>query len=380
MPSISDPVFVARLDLGAGPHSVLIKDSIDVMGVPTRHGSAVFADAAPAARHADAVLRLLGSGAWRIVGKAGMHELAFGVTGINAWGGTPVNPRWPDRIPGGSSSGSAVAVAARLVDVALGSDTGGSVRLPAACCGVIGLKPSYGAISRAGAHPPHSSLDAIGVFARSMALVERAMADLSPGFVPEAAPSAVRAIVLRPPCAGEIAAAVEAALAASGLRLRPGDLDLAPAFDAGLVLIGAENWAAFGAIADHPALGGDVRGRLLAGAAHDAAAIEAAESVRRQFAKAVDALLADADVIALPTLPIVPPTLEEAADAAAAVPLTRLVRPFNLSGHPGISLPLVTAAGLPAALQLVGRRGGDAALCAIARVVAQKLGIEEKEA
>lgn len=377
----AEGVFVERLSLGKGAASVLIKDSIDVAGVPTRQGSAAFADAPPAAAHADVVAALLDDGGWRIVGKGAMHELAFGVTGVNAWGGTPLNPRWPDRIPGGSSSASAAAVAGGLVELALGSDTGGSVRLPACCCGVVGLKPSFGLISRRGAHPRDSSLDAIGPLARTVATAERAMRALAPGFAAAVRPDHARIVVLSPPCESQVAHAVAAGLARSGAHLLPASLGgLEAAFDAGLVLIGAENWSAFGHLADHPALGEDVRGRLLAGRAHDADAVRAAEDVRATFTREVDALLATADAIALPTLPIVPPTLAAASDAAACVPLTRLVRPFNLSGHPAITLPLLTASGLPAGLQLVGRRGGDAALCALARRVSQRLGIEEEDA
>src|ERR1019366_8897632 len=140
--------FVLRLELGGEGPRVAVKDSIDIAGYPTRAGSAAFAAAAPALHHAAVVQALLDRGC-RIVGKTNMHELAYGVTGINRWSGTPRNPRYPDRIPGGSSSGSAVAVAAGAVaaaapsdpphvgppvDFALGTDTGGSIRIPAACC------------------------------------------------------------------------------------------------------------------------------------------------------------------------------------------------------------------------------------------------------
>src|SRR6202011_6200564 len=143
------------MELGGDGPRVGVKDSIDIAGYPTRAGSAAFADAGGAQHHATVVQALLDGGC-RIVGKTNMHELAYGVTGINRWSGTPVNPRAPGRVPGGSSSGSAVAVAGELVDFSLGTDTGGSIRIPAACCGVVGLKPSYGRISRSGVHPATS--------------------------------------------------------------------------------------------------------------------------------------------------------------------------------------------------------------------------------
>ena len=163
----TDCIFVEKLALGGGGLRVGVKDSIDIEGVPTRMACACYADAPPAERHAEVVRALLDAGC-RIVGKTNMHELAYGVTGINRWTGTPINPRAPGRVPGGSSSGSAVAVAAGLVDFAVGTDTGGSIRIPAACCGVQGLKPSFGRVSRLGVHPAKSSLDCVGPFARDV--------------------------------------------------------------------------------------------------------------------------------------------------------------------------------------------------------------------
>jgi amidase len=156
----ADAVFVRPLALGGDGLSVGVKDSIDIAGYPTQAGSATLEDAPAALAHAAVVQSLLDGGC-RIVGKTNMHELAFGVTGINHFTGTPINPRYPDRVPGGSSSGSAVAVALGVVDFAIGTDTGGSIRIPASCCGVYGLKPTYGRVSRAGAHPATSSLDCI---------------------------------------------------------------------------------------------------------------------------------------------------------------------------------------------------------------------------
>src|SRR4029077_2049990 len=130
-------VFVQTMELGGRGPTVAVKDSIDIAGFPTRMGSACLAAAPVAEEHAAVVQSLLAAGC-RIVGKTNLHELAYGVTGINRWAGTPLNPRAPGRVPGGSSSGSAVAVAAGLADFALGNDTGGSIRIPAACCGVYG--------------------------------------------------------------------------------------------------------------------------------------------------------------------------------------------------------------------------------------------------
>jgi amidase len=136
----------------ANAPSISIKDSIDIAGYSTTAASRALADAPPASQHAEVVQRLLDAD-WRITGKTNMHELAFGMTGINDLYGTPPNPQDVTRIPGGSSSGSASAVGQHLVDAALGTDTGGSIRGPAACCGVIGLKPTFGRVSRNGVAP-----------------------------------------------------------------------------------------------------------------------------------------------------------------------------------------------------------------------------------
>ena len=162
---------------------VAVKECLGIEGLPTRAGSAAFEDAPPEQTHSAVVSALLSSGC-QIIGTANMHELAFGMTGANGHTGTPLNPRWPDRIPGGSSSGSASLVAQGKVDFAVGTDTGGSVRQPACCCGVYGLKPTFGRLSRRGAVPVGSSLDCIGPFAATATMLTRAMAAMDPGFTP----------------------------------------------------------------------------------------------------------------------------------------------------------------------------------------------------
>jgi amidase len=361
-------VFVERMALGGEGLTVGVKDSIDIAGFRTRMGSACLADVPPAAQHAAVVCSLLAAGC-RIVGKTNMHELAYGLTGINRWTGTPVNPRAPGRVPGGSSSGSAVAVAAGLTDFALGNDTGGSVRLPAACCGVVGLKPSYGRVSRTGVHPERSTLDCVGPFAREVSMIERAMAMIDATFRPQDAPSRPAVGWVQVQANPEVNAAARAALERAGVRLRRAALpSIASAFSAALTIIGAETWAAFGHLAGCERLGADVRTRLTAACAISSAELAAAESVRAAFRAEIDAALAGLDALALPTLPELPLTLAAAEDARAALHSSWCVRPFNLSGHPAITLP-ITVQGLPAGLQLVGRAQHDEALCALARSV-----------
>jgi amidase len=367
MESVDESVFVQRMQLGADGLRVGVKDSIDIAGYPTRAGSAALADAAPAARHA-AIVRALLEGGCRIVGKTNMHELAYGVTGINLWTGTPINPRYPDRVPGGSSSGSAVAVAAKLVDFAIGTDTGGSIRVPAVCCGVYGLKPTYGRVSRDGVYPVTSTLDCVGPFARDLTMIERAMTLIDPSFNSAPLPSTAKLGVVRVAAEPAISATVSAVLADADVTALPIELpSFERAFAAGLTLIGAETWAAFGHLIDSNVLGADVRARLLAARDISHEALMAAETHRVTFRAEVDAALERVDALALPTMPDVPLLLAAATDARAALRVTALVRPFNVSGHPALTLPFETDAGLPAGLQLVGRHNADAALCALAR-------------
>jgi len=347
--------------------SVAIKDSIDVRGWPTQGGSRAYADAPPAQADAQ-VVRALRQAGWRILGKTVLHELAFGVTGINDWAGTPINPQAPDRIPGGSSSGSAVAVAAGLADVALGTDTGGSVRLPAACCGVFGLKPTFGRLSRAGALPAHTSLDCIGPFARDMAALVEAMRVLAPPFRLPSLNEVPRIGVVSVNTDAEVAGAIEASLRRSGWHCETVSLRLLDdAFEAALTVINAETWAAFGHFTGQGTLGGDVELRLGKARSSDASAVADAEQVRARFSAEVDHLLQRYDALALPTLPSLPPTVAAVRAGAPVIDLTRFVRPFNLSGHPALSIP-VPCPGLPlrCGLQLVGRQGDDERLCALA--------------
>lgn len=370
--------FIHRCALGGahddGGPTVAVKDTIDIAGLPTRAGSRALEAAAPAAAHAAVVQAMLDAG-WRIVGKTALHEFAFGMTGVNAWSGTPVNPHFPTLIPGGSSSGSAAVVAAGLVDAALGTDTGGSIRLPAACCGVFGLKPTFGRVSRRGVMPAVSSLDCVGPMAASMEALIAAMAAIDPTFDPvpagDGAPVLGVAAVDAEPA---IRDAVARAVAAGGAVVRPVALpSLAAAFDAGLTVINAETWAACGGWLDSGLVGADVATRLAKAAATTPEALAAAEEVRARFTAEVDRALTEVDALALPTLPGFPMALDEALAGRVDLRASALVRPFNLSGHPALSIPLPPVEDRPASLQLVGRKGGDAALCAVGHRIAAHL-------
>ena len=374
-PANDSAILIASLDLGKrdGPR-VAVKDCLDIAGYVTSCGSRAFADAAPAANYAAVVQALLDAGC-HLIGKANMHELAYGVTGQNDFTGTPPNPLFPDRIVGGSSSGSAAAVAAGLVDFAIGTDTGGSIRMPAACCGMVGMKPSFGAISRAGAVPASSSLDCIGPFAQTMDWIIAAMEMICPGFVlPEAPSGSPRLKRVKVDADGAVVQALDAALARSDAQVADVELPhFVDAYGAGMTIIAAEMAAELGHLVGSGKLGADIDARLAKAREVTQDQVAQAETIRAQFSAEVDAALAYCDALVLPTLPSEPILLSEAADAAAAVRLTQLVRPFNLSGHPAITLPVMTKSGLPAGIQLVGRKGEDAALCALARQLEKQI-------
>ncbi|WP_322070860.1 amidase [Paraburkholderia bannensis] len=355
---------------GAASPTIVVKDSIDIAGYRTTGASRALADVAPARQHAEVVQRLLDRG-WHIVGKANMHELAFGMTGLNAFTGTPINPQDATRIPGGSSSGSAAAVGARLADAALGTDTGGSIRGPAACCGVIGLKPTFGRVSRAGAAPATSTLDCVGPFAREMRTIVAAMSAISPLFdlsVATSVASDTRVGIVRAEARHDISEAVELAVRNANFALEPIDLPgLSDAFTAGLSIINRETSAAFGHLVETGNLQPDLEARLRAAANTSDQDVENAERVRAHFTRAVDHALETVDVLVMPTLPDFPITLEQARNGTSVIAMSSLIRPFNLSGHPALSLPIpVKNTALKAGLQIIGRHGADERVCAVA--------------
>ena len=365
--------FISEFDLhtrdGIDGPTIAIKDSIDIAGYRTTAASRALAVTPVAIEHAEVVQRLLDAG-WRIKGKANMHELAFGMTGINDFTGTPRNPQDITRIPGGSSSGSASAVGLGLVDVALGTDTGGSVRGPAACCGVIGMKPTFGRVSRRGVAPVDTTLDCVGPFAREMRVLIGAMTAIDPSFDPHTAhrdASKARVGIVAVDADVPIGKAVAHAVRHAGFASRGIELaSIGDAFAAGLAVINAETWHAFGHLVDTGKLGADLLARLRAASNTTRADVEAAEKVRRIFTAAVDRALEEVDVLVLPTLPAFPITLEAARAGTSVITMSSLIRPFNLSGHPALSIPLpVENAPLKAGLQIVGRKGADEKVCAI---------------
>jgi amidase len=366
-----DPTWIVRLDApGDGPR-LAVKDCIDIEGLPTTAGCQLIAEqAGPAARDAAVVATARRAGA-RIVGKTNLAELCWSASGVNPWSGTPVNPADPRRNPGGSSSGSAVAVAGREADAALGTDTGGSVRIPAACCAVTGLKTTWGRVPVDGVYPLAPSLDTVGPLGADVAAVELGMRLIEPGFAAGSADLAVGRI--RPAIDVDPATdrAVDAALTAAGLRVTEiAGFDFKAANHAGNVLIDVEAYQANAhLLGQSDRFSPQIRRNMNEAAAVTADEADAARRARHQLRDWFAAALDRHPVLALPTLVGAPPLVGE------RMPFTVLTVPANLAGLPALSLPVPGGpAGLPASLQLIGPPGGEEQLVALGRVVEAALG------
>jgi amidase len=339
--------------------------------VPTTAGSRALAAAAAAERDAPCLAGARAAGA-RIVGKANLSELAYGASGVNEYFGTPVNPLDPGRVPGGSSSGSAVAVAAGEADLAYGSDTGGSIRVPAAFCGITGLKTTHGRIPLAGVWPLAPSMDTIGPMARDVAGVAAGLALLEPGFSVDVA-AAARVGRIRP--AGVdvdpvIDAAVDAALARCGVQVTVVEL---PGWDLASrtsdVIIDAEAAVSNRVLLADPArrdlLGPRVRASLAEAQAVTPAQLRQARAEQARWRATMAAALREAGLLVLPTVPFFPPRL----DAASRPGYLALTRPVNLAGFPALALPVPTGRRLPASLQLTGGPNAEALLLATGAMI-----------
>ncbi|MCE6008461.1 amidase [Acinetobacter soli] len=376
-----DHIFSKKISVGNGIHTVAIKDTIHIQGFQTCAGSAALSNTQEEQHHAD-IIEYLVKNNCSVVGKTNLHELAFGITGINHFTGTSINPKYPTLIPGGSSSGSAAAVAAGLVDFSIGTDTGGSIRMPATCCGVFGLKPTYGRVSRNGVLPEYSSLDCVGPFAATIDLLTHAMTCIDPSFVAADVPKASPKFALLDVQADELIwNSIHSYLKVCGLENLP-KLSVAhfdEAYDAGMQIINYENYQAFHHLIDTDLLGIDVASRLKNAAKTSSTDVMQANQIREQFRRALDVILEQYDAVLLPTLPQLPPKLEDAENTAAFLNLTALVRPFNLSGHPAVSIPLETTAGQPVGLQMVTRHFNDPHLCAYAAYLVKAYTSNSKE-
>lgn len=354
------------------------KDIYDVAGHKTGFGSPDWlATHEAASATAPIVQRGLAAGA-SLVGKTHTDELTYSLNGENAHYGTPVNVNAPGRIPGGSSSGSAAAVAAGLVDFALGSDTGGSVRAPASFCGIYGMRPTHGRIPLQGACPLAASFDTAGWFARDAALLERVgrvlLAD------EDAAPQPARWLLAQDAFAlagGAVTNALEPALAGLAVLLgKPRPVTVANEglpqwFEVFRVLQGAEVWAQHGAWVTRvkPDLGPGVRQRMQWAATVTASDAAPARQQREEIARRMHVLLANNAVLVLPTLPGIAPlrnTPPAESDEFRARALSLLCI-AGLARLPQISLPLAKLDGCPLGLSFIAASGNDTMLLELAR-------------
>lgn len=365
--------WIERFDdtTGAGTR-VAVKDLIDMEGLPTTAGcKAVAEQAKPADRDAAClagIRRAEREGRARIVGKVNLHELALGATGINPWFGTPTNPLDPTRVPGGSSSGSAAAVGSDEADVALGSDTGGSVRIPSACCGTAGLKTTWGRIGLDGVYLLSGSMDTIGPMARDVRGLVTGMQLLEPGFsVDPVAPRTVGRLRL-PDVDPRIDEAIDRALAAAGFEVEdvevPGWHTTAAA--ASPILL-AEAWAVDGALLEaHPdQIGENVAALLRAGSGLTDEMLAEARKAKGAWQAELAKVFERVELLAAATIPIFPPTVEDADDFT----LARLTLPVNVAGVPALALPVaapgaVDGERIPPSVQLIGPSNSEERLLA----------------
>jgi len=378
-----------RAPLASGRLSGLafaVKDLFDVAGSVTGYGNPDWARTHPmSTTTAPVVVALLQAGA-RLLGKTTTVELAYGLTGENVWYGTPVNPRAPDRFPGGSSCGSAAAVAAGLVDFALGSDTGGSVRIPASYCGLFGIRPSHGAVSLAGACPLAPSFDTAGWFARSASLLAGVGEILLPGgrqavdgpllLFEEAWINAEPAVAeaLRP----ALERLEQVRSRAVGVRLVPEGVD--SVFDHFRTVQAEEAWASLGNWIEtvQPRFGPGIAERFAAARATDAGVAAPGHAFRRLLQARVRPLLAGGAVLVCPTSPCPAPLLtagqpQQDAIRQATIGVTAIA---GFCGLPEVTLPAGTADGAPVGLSLIAGRGQDRGLLAFACDAAAVLGIQ----
>ena len=356
------------------------KDLFDVAGHPTGGGNPDWARSNPVpTRHAWAVQHLLDAGA-RLIGKTITDEVSLGIVGENAFYGTPINSRAPGRVPGGSSSGSAAAVAAGLCDTALGTDTGGSVRVPASFCGLYGIRPTHGRLPVTGMMQQAPSSDTTGWFARDIATFATVSSVMLEEAIPTALPRrliiAIDAFAFADP---EVGAALQPMV--ERLHALIGDMREELMAPAGIVqwaraqrtLQPSEAWLTFRDWIDryNPRFAFSVARNIILGSMIPESERGWAQLVRQEARGRMRYLLPEETILCLPTTPFPAPKRGEALSVASAQRdrLLCLCCHGGLTGVPQVSIPGGTVDGLPVGLSIVGSRGCDVALIAVARAL-----------
>jgi aspartyl-tRNA(Asn)/glutamyl-tRNA(Gln) amidotransferase subunit A len=369
-------VFITELEPQSQGPRLAVKDLFDTAGVRTTYGSKVFADHVPDTT-ASAVVRLERAG-YVSVGKANLHEFAWGITSENPHYGSVPNPAAPGRVAGGSSGGNAAALAAGLVEAALGTDSGGSVRIPAACCGITGFKPTYGLVPIDGCFPLAPSYDHVGPMARDVAGCERMMRVLADGFESATLHSLadVRVGVAWTERADPLVQRQVERAAALLPSARAVDLpfpdDVYPAFAREAATVHADLFAA------HRDLYGENVARKVAWALKvPDADVDAALVARQLYRERIAALMDGLDLVVTPTIPMVAPPLG-IGDLALRERMIELTLPWNTVGAPALALPCGPAEnGLPASVQLIGKPGDDATVLAAGGLLERALADSE---
>ena len=339
--------------------SLAVKDLFDTAGLTTTYGSILFADHVPE-QSAEAVVRLEGAG-YVNVGKTNLHEFAYGVTSQNPHFGTVPNPIAPGRTAGGSSGGSAAALAAGLADAALGTDSGGSIRIPAACCGIVGFKPSYGLVPLDGCFPLAPTFDHAGPMARRVADCRAILEALVPEFLREPARRVSVGVAWADRCTPLVGDRIREAAAL--LDARAMDFPLPTIGKAFMREVADVHRDLFAESAD--SYGPNVRAKIeKCLEVTDKEATDAADR-RNGYREEAEAALSDLDLLLTPTLAFVAPPLPE-DEREIREALIQFTFPFNALGWPALALPAGPAEdGLPASIQLVGRPGTDALVLAM---------------
>jgi amidase len=364
----------------------VVKDMVDIAGERAGGGNPDWlAQAQTATANAAPVEKLLGAGA-TIIGKTVCDEFFYSVAGVNAHYGTPTNIRAPGRLPGGSSSGSAAATAAGVCDIGLGSDTGGSIRIPASFCGLYGLRTTHGRVDTRGVMDMARSFDTVGWFAATPGVFRKAGPVLLGG---EAVPAPIKRLLIAEDSFAQADASVAAllrdALAAAADALpKPQPVRIAPdGFDVWReplrVIQAYETWQVYGRFVEekHPRLGQGVAERMQIAAKVTKAQADAARVVHAAAREHIRAHIPPGTVMALPSAPCIAPRIESSAEELESfrVRVMRLTCVAGFGGLPQVSIPIGTIEGCPIGLSFIGWAGGDEALLDLAVSLSRHCGL-----
>ena len=367
----SDSIWLARPERPpTGGRAVAVKDLLDTAGLVTTYGSIIFAEHVPTT-NAAAVDRLEEAG-FEVAGKTNLHEFAYGISSQNEHFGTVPNPRFPGRLAGGSSGGSAAAIASGEVDLALGTDSGGSIRIPAAWCGIVGFKPTFDLVDVAGCFPLAPSYDHVGPMASSVPGCVELMRALVPGFaVPEL--DSLEDLRIGSSWVDEADEPIRERVAAA-LAVLPACENVELPFPDS-----AENALFMREVADvHRGLfperadeyGEGIRWKLERCVAITDAEVAVAKRLRAEYREHCDEVFGGLDLLLAPAVAIEPPAAD-ADERQLRGRGIRLTYPLDVLGWPALALPVgLTANGLPASIQLIGRPGADALVLAAGAVLA----------